>query len=138
MISCVDDGCLGGDHFNVYHYATRYENFLVDETCSIYQAKGWQEGVECSPMTHCRTCESDEACTIPDYYYTFKGAYYGEVTGMQNMIQEIVKRGPISCGVAVPQSFEDFQGDGVYCDDTGDKTVSHAVSVVGYGKDAND
>lgn len=48
------------------------------------------------------------------------------------MMQEIYQRGPISCGIAVPQTFEDYTG-GVYCDDTGDMEIVHDVSLVGYG-----
>ena len=48
------------------------------------------------------------------------------------MMQEIYQRGPITAGIAVPQSLEDYTG-GIYCDTTGDVQVVHAVSIVGYG-----
>lgn len=50
------------------------------------------------------------------------------------MMQEIYQRGPIACGVAVPQSLEDYKG-GIYCDETGDKNIVHDISVVGYGEE---
>jgi len=37
------------------------------------------------------------------------------------MMQEIAARGPIACGIAVPDSLETYSGGGVYCDTTGDK-----------------
>lgn len=43
-----------------------------------------------------------------------------------------MQRGPISCGIAVPDSLEDYTS-GVYCDDTGDLNIVHDISVVGYG-----
>jgi len=48
------------------------------------------------------------------------------------MLQEIYQRGPITAGISVPQSLEDYTG-GIYCDTTGDMQVVHAVSIVGYG-----
>jgi cathepsin X len=48
------------------------------------------------------------------------------------MMQEIQQRGPIACGIAVPDSLEEYTG-GVYCDTTGDLNVVHSISVVGYG-----
>jgi len=48
------------------------------------------------------------------------------------MMQEIHQRGPIACGIAVPQSLEDYTG-GIYNDTTGDLNIVHDISVVGYG-----
>ena len=48
------------------------------------------------------------------------------------MLQEIYQRGPIACGIAVPDSLESYTG-GIYEDDTGDLDIVHDISVVGYG-----
>ena len=48
------------------------------------------------------------------------------------MMQEVYQRGPIACGIAVPDSLETYTG-GIYCDATGDLSVVHDISVVGYG-----
>jgi len=48
------------------------------------------------------------------------------------MMQEIYQRGPIACGIAVPDSLEDYTG-GIYCDQSGDMEIVHDISVVGYG-----
>lgn len=48
------------------------------------------------------------------------------------MMQEIYQRGPISCGIAVPESLEAYTG-GIYQDTTGDLDIVHDISVVGYG-----
>jgi len=52
------------------------------------------------------------------------------------MMQEIYQRGPIACGIAVPEALEDYTG-GVFCDDTGDLEIVHDISVVGYGVDGD-
>jgi cathepsin X len=48
------------------------------------------------------------------------------------MMQEIYQRGPIACGVAVPDSLENYTS-GIYEDKTGDKNIVHDISIVGYG-----
>lgn len=48
------------------------------------------------------------------------------------MMQEIYQRGPIACGIAVPDSLESYTG-GIYEDTTGDLNIVHDISVVGYG-----
>lgn len=50
------------------------------------------------------------------------------------MMQEIHQRGPIACGIAVPDSLEDYTG-GIYEDTTGDQNIVHDISVVGYGEE---
>lgn len=50
------------------------------------------------------------------------------------MKQEIAQRGPIACGIAVPDALEEYKG-GIFCDTTGDKNIVHDISIVGYGAD---
>jgi len=54
------------------------------------------------------------------------------VSGEENMMQEIYQRGPIACGIAVPDSLEEYTG-GIYKDTTGDQNIVHDISVVGFG-----
>jgi cathepsin X len=69
---------------------------------------------------------------VPDSYYVYGVDEYGTVTGEQGMMQEIYQRGPIACGIAVPDSLESYTG-GIYQDTTGDQNIVHDISVVGYG-----
>jgi len=48
------------------------------------------------------------------------------------MLQEIYQRGPIACGIAVPDALESYTG-GIFNDTTGDMDIVHDISVVGYG-----
>lgn len=108
------------------------ENEVPDETCSIYRARGHDNGEVCSAMNGgCRNCNPGEACYVPDEYKVYGVDEYGECIGEQAMIQEL-QRGPIACGIAVPQALDDYTG-GIYCDDTGDMEIVHDISVVGYG-----
>lgn len=56
----------------------------------------------------------------------------GKVSGEENMMAEIYNRGPIACGVAVPEALENYTG-GIFQDKTGDLNIVHDISVVGYG-----
>jgi cathepsin X len=58
---------------------------------------------------------------------------YGPVSGEENMMNEIVKRGPISCGVSVTADFENYK-QGIITDPT-NATIDHEISIVGYGVD---
>jgi len=131
LISCSDDfGCHGGEAYNAFEWM--HNNEITDETCSIYRARGHDNGQECSAMNVCRNCSPGEACFVPDSYYIYGVDEFGEVSGEENMIQEIYQRGPIACGIAVPVELDYYTG-GVFCDTTGDMNIVHDVSVVGYG-----
>jgi len=136
LISCEtpDQGCHGGEAYNAF--AWMHTNEITDRTCSIYQARGHDNGQECSSMEVCRNCSPGEACFIPDEYLYYKVEEYGEVKGEQNMMQEIAQRGPIACGIAVPDALESYTG-GIFCDDSGDMNIVHDISVVGYGVDGD-
>ena len=138
IISCEqkDQGCHGGEAYNAFEWMS--ENEVTDETCSIYRAFAYEENddvaIPCSAMTKCRNCNPGEACFVPDQYLVYGVEEFGTVAGEENMKQEIAQRGPIACGIAVPDSLEDYTG-GIYCDDSGDMEIVHDVSVVGYGEE---
>jgi cathepsin X len=69
---------------------------------------------------------------VPNQYYVYQVDQYGEIQGEAAMMQEIYQRGPIACGIAVPDSLENYTG-GIYEDTTGDTNIVHDISVVGYG-----
>ena len=58
VLSCgVDagDGCHGGDAGKAYAWMSL--NDITDETCSIYQAKGHDNGLPCGNLSMCETCD---------------------------------------------------------------------------------
>jgi cathepsin X len=85
-------------------------------------------------MQVARDCHPSEACFVPDQYKIYGTDEFGAVSGEENMKQEIAQRGPLACGIAVPDALEEYTG-GIYCDGTGDKNIVHDISVVGYGAD---
>ena len=134
VISCetIDDGCHGGEEINAFEYM--FNNTVTDETCSIYTAKGWDNGNICSNITRCKNCDPHKDCYVPDRYPVYQVDEYAELQGEEDMMQEIYQRGPITCGVAVTEEMENYTG-GIFEDKTGAKDIDHAISVVGFGEE---
>jgi len=133
IISCEqkDDGCHGGN--SIYAYEWIHNNYITDETCAIYQARGWDNGIGCSAMSFCRNCAPGEACYIPDSYYKYNIESYGSVSGEEAMMNEIYNNGPISCGIAANDALVAYDG-GIFYDATGYLDIDHEVSIVGWGE----
>ena len=66
-------------------------------------------------------------------FYKYGVEEFGLVNGTDAMMQEL-QRGPIACTVAVTDGFENYEG-GVFRDTTGDTSMDHSISVIGYGTD---
>lgn len=47
-------------------------------------------------------------------------------------MQEIFQRGPIACGIAIPDLLETYTG-GIFEDKTGEMHICHDISIVGFG-----
>jgi len=125
VIDCANAGsCEGGEAGAVYAYAK--ERGIVDETCNNYQAR---DG-ECTPYNRCGSCWPDTCFTVANYT-VFKAKEYGSVSGRDKMMAEIYHRGPIACGIAVTEKFENYT-TGVYSElsTTG---INHILSIVGWG-----
>lgn len=80
----------------------------------------------------CKDCHPHADCFVPDQYYVYGVDQYSDLTGEENMLQEIYQRGPIACGIAVPDALETYTG-GIFYDTTGDTDIVHDISVVGFG-----
>ncbi len=132
VISCDTsaNGCHGGDAQQVFEWL--HDNEIADETCSIYRGRGLDNGDKCSPSIKCKNCMPGKPCFVPDKYLIYKIDEFGPVKGEEAMMQEIYQRGPIACGVAVPQALEDYKS-GIFHDKTGDMNIVHDISVVGFG-----
>lgn len=110
-----------------------HEHNVTDETCSIYQAKGWTNGLECSNFVKCANC-NPKKCFAQPTYFVYRVDEYGPVSGEEDMINEIYQRGPITCSVAVTQEFLNYTG-GIFEDKTGAFFQSHVISVYGFGEE---
>jgi len=136
LISCGPmDGCHGGDAGAANKWI--HENGITDETCSIYVARGHDNGAPCTDVRKCETCWPETGCTQPKQFLTYTVEEYGDVEGDDQeaaMKREIYHRGPISCGVAVTDGLVKYDG-GIFKDQTNFTQVNHDISVVGYGEE---
>jgi len=124
-------GCSGGDPFLAYKFV--HENGAVDRTCSIYQARGWTNGLACEQEAKCWNC-NHSGCFKPDSFYQYKITQFGQVSGEDAMMSEIFHRGPIACGIDANKELDDYKG-GILWDKTGAKSIDHIVSIVGWGEE---
>jgi cathepsin X len=137
LLSCSqnDMGCEGGYGLSAYDWI--YNNTITDETCSPYRARGHTNGYKCSNTTMCKDCPGfgveDPDCFVPNSYNIYQVEEYAEVTGEQAMMQEIYERGPIVCGISVPDDLFLHYTGGIYQDKTNNTEIVHDIAVVGYG-----
>jgi cathepsin X len=140
IINCQAGGtCNGGDPSGVYDYA--YEHGIPDSSCEQYVAANLNS---CDPINICRDCTwpppaanetGISGCwAIENYKRYYVSDYYG-FSGADKMKAEIVKNGPISCGIQATDKFETYTG-GIYSEHLTWPQINHEIAVVGYGKDA--
>lgn len=141
VINCNAGGdCNGGDPIEVYHYA--HTNGLPEESCQVYESKNPFDE-KCYDYQVCKTCSPPSPPANDTYpqncwglksYPTWRVSEYGRVQGADKMKAEIIARGPITCGIEVTPSFDQYRG-GVYSEYLPNPQINHIVSVVGWGVD---
>ncbi|KAJ6243602.1 hypothetical protein M0813_22040 [Anaeramoeba flamelloides] len=129
LLNChASGGCGGGCGEMAYEFMK--VQGVVDNTCCHYQAKE----LECTAWETCRSC-FENGCTIiedpPKYYIT----EWGEIQGEENIKNEVLKNGPVSCSISTPDSFKNFNGgDGeVYVGPKDIGLPDHVIAIVGWG-----
>ena len=134
LVDCVTDnshGCEGGDPNAAFEYVM--QRGITDESCSPYVAAD----KECSALSLCGDCSPNplRGCYPVTPSTIFRVAEHGQAYGEEQMMAEIAARGPIVCGMCVTEAFERYSG-GTFHDDSGCRTEMHAISIAGYGTDA--
>ncbi|KAK3273043.1 hypothetical protein CYMTET_18697 [Cymbomonas tetramitiformis] len=134
ILNCdkYDQGCHGGDPITAYRFIHEFGG-IPDETCQPYQASGHDMGKTCEAEDVCRNCSPLSGCSAVSDFKKYNIDEYGLVNGTAAMMTELLANGPIACTVAVPQAFEAYTG-GIFEDKTGDVSMDHSISVVGWGE----
>jgi len=127
----VDQGCHGGDFRPAFDYIQK--NNIVEENCSQYRAKGWEEtDGTANVQPRCKDCVGP-TCFVPEHnQYTV--SHHGEIPFSEEAIMtEIHQRGPVGCGVwSAPLEDVPYGFKGVF-ETTKHGETGHAISVVGWG-----
>jgi len=139
----VAGSCHGGSHHGVYEFVKQqgfwpYDTCLQYEACSAESTEGRCSAGDytCKPINTCRTCSTFSSmggfCGAIDVFPNATIAEYGSVSGEEDMMAEIYKRGPIACGVDATKALDEYTGGVVK--DSGEM-INHIISVIGWGED---
>ena len=139
----IDNGCDGGNDFFAYQYMIN--NGITEESCTNYQALGWDNSTEvkCDSTWICRNCDPQGNCWTPSSYWLYEVTAYDNITGTDvggldadlAMIAAL-QDGPISCAMCTTMPFFLNYTGGIVNDTSNCNETDHDISVVGYGTEA--
>ncbi|TDH65846.1 hypothetical protein CCR75_001356 [Bremia lactucae] len=139
----LSSGCDGGEASDVYEFMLRYG--LPDESCLPYNAtdhtKFHATNGTCPPHGYCMNCMyTPESRTAPVCFpvtkmVRYRAKSYGHLSGELAMMKELMKGGPITCGIACSYEFNYEYKAGILEDKTGFLDLDHDVEVVGWGEE---
>jgi cathepsin X len=152
LINCVENddgdhpGCGGGQTDWIFKYMR--EHPVPDETCAPYVAANQA----CTPENICMNCfpmsglpSSDDtpgSCFAVQNFVGYSVGDSGFVAGVADMQKEIFARGPITCGMQVPDEMMYNYAEGATAnggvwsssDATNHSLIDHDISVTGWGE----
>lgn len=141
VLNCQAGGdCFGGESGDLH--AFMFENGVPHDTCRSYQSKNGADFMpHCAAQQKCMDCKgpvtsenSVANCKAVDEYHNYYLSDFGQVVGIENMKTEIMKRGPIVCGIDATSLLDVYDG-GVFYQHKPNWQLNHEVSVVGWGEE---
>eukprot|EP00127_Corallochytrium_limacisporum_P005146 Clim_evm52s199 gene=Clim_evmTU52s199 len=136
LVNCaIEDsnkGCNGGDQVTTFKHV--HDHGATDTTCLAYLAR---DDV-CEPETICQNCEPKKGCyAVKNPLKLFVKEYGPLPNNATAIMAEVYARGPVACGVAVNDLFDNYKG-GIMYDKTGFKEIDHVVEIAGWGEETQD
>uniref|UniRef100_A0A7S1FPZ0 Peptidase C1A papain C-terminal domain-containing protein n=1 Tax=Corethron hystrix TaxID=216773 RepID=A0A7S1FPZ0_9STRA len=138
----VAGSCYGGLSSGTFDFIKNHAGHVAYDTCGSYLGcssdsdEGFCSHVDttCREENICRTCETfGKECVEIDFYPNATVAEYGKVGPDVTQIKaEIFARGPVAAAIN-GHAIHDYRG-GVILESGEDKTLTHAISIVGWGK----
>jgi cathepsin X len=139
IVNCRAGGsCEGGNPGGVYEYA--HEEGIPHSSCVQYVADDGDG--ECTAMERCKDCtpppcpigqKCQDKCWAVDHKPYYASHFYS-LSGAKKMKAEILKYGPISCGISVTDKFEKYKS-GIFSQFVLLPMINHEISVVGWGSE---
>jgi len=131
VVYCASSGCMGGSLTSAFEFVK--DNGVGTDPCQNYVALG--NGQNCTAINKCQNCMPGKGCWAVADYPTVGVSEYGTILGEQQMMAEIVARGPIVCGIDAGPIVDWYmpQAAGVFTGGVNDNDIDHAISVVGFG-----
>jgi len=123
----VAGSCYGGSATGAFQFVK--DKGIPLDTCLPYQA----DDFACTPINTCRNCKGppgEGTCWAQANYTRFWVDQYSSITGVQNIMAELVSRGPVAAGIDATV-LEDYTGGIITV--TTPAHINHIVSIVGYG-----
>jgi len=140
IVNCHAGGdCSGGEPNSVYEYA--FSTGIPDSSCEQYTAHNLDSKAGCEPIDICRDCTWPppkvgqtglDKCWAVDYKKYYVSHFYS-VGGSVQMKSELLKNGPISCGIQATDLFETTYTGGIYKEYYAKPELNHEISIVGWG-----
>ncbi len=90
--------------------------------------------LSCDAEARCKNCSPGKGCKAQLPHQVWYAKEHGSVKGEDDMMAAL-QDGPIVCGMAVTEDFENYKGFDIFVDKSGDVQQDHAISIVGYGED---
>lgn len=145
----IAGSCFGGSHHATYAFILRtggvpFTSCQAYISCSADSTEGFCGDVKdlttCTPDNICKTCSTFSSnggtCEPIKYYPNVSISDYGTVRGEKNIKMEIMKNGPVACGINAEPILE-YHG-GIYDKPHESKQINHVVSIVGWGYDKSE
>jgi len=150
MLNCgstTAGSCYGGSAEGAYEWIMSsghiaYASANPYLACSADSKEGFCSHVDssCTPINVARSCSTFNdcggSCTGLTRYPNASIKEWGIVSSERRIKAEILKRGPVACGVAATDALDNYAG-GVLDEDPADgienREINHVVSIVGWG-----
>jgi cathepsin X len=141
VLNCIDGAsCYGGQVDSVYDWMLNnkielsYDDAMPYVACSSDSTEGFCKNVDttCKPLNIARTCGSFNSesgpCVGLGFYPNVTISNYGTIAGRTSMMNELVRGGPIACGIdAMPL----LNYKGGIINEQGN-SIDHVVEVIGF------
>jgi cathepsin X len=144
--------CNGGSDLKAYEFMHRYG--IVDDSCQPFVGLNWLHGFSVAGMVdpekvrehQCFECDWNGVCDFrSEHVELYFAEEFGQVTGEQEMMNEIATRGPIACSLnSDAVSFDQYHGGIITCPRDSPLTehveckspwTDHVIVIAGYGYD---